>query len=62
MSGSEISKAIIAINQLADQESCPNFSMGPLPKDEVATICESAMSERYGRVQIGLEDVLYFPF
>ena len=60
MSGSEISKAIIAINQLADPESCPNFSKGPLPKDEVATICKSAMSERYGRVQIGLEDVLYF--
>jgi hypothetical protein len=62
MADSEICEAIIVINQLADQESCPNFIQGPLPKNEVAAICKSAMSERYAPVQNGFKDAPYFIF
>ena len=55
-----IRREIDSINQLADERSCPNFSQGPLPKNEVAAICRSAMSERYAPLQGVFREQPYF--
>ena len=60
MPGSEINEALITINQLADQKTCPNFSQGPLAEKEVADICKSAMTDRYAPNPDSFADPPYF--
>jgi hypothetical protein len=60
MADSEICEAIIVINQCADPRGCPNFSQGPLPKNEVAAICKSAMRDSYAPDQNGVADPPYY--
>ena len=60
MSEGEIRRAMDAINQEADMQSCSNFIDGPLPEKEVAAICKSAMNDRYAPGQDGPGDDPYF--
>jgi hypothetical protein len=60
LSDIEIRRDIDSINQEADPKTCPNFSQGPLPKNEVAAICKSAMGDGYAPDQNGVADPLYY--